>query len=170
MDSLFPACVVAAVSCAYASDAQAAFDITTTKCPGGVQGKAYAGCVIAATGGAPPYQFSIDSTDAYPPLPEGLSLDSATGLVSGAEIGGQGAYFPRIIATDSTGAQASREIKFAITWRKRVSIENLPFEFNLPSPGGRRDDGASGGHFASGADLFRLSFGDGEAFFRQHFE
>ena len=119
MDKLFLVCVVAAVSwappCAYARDAQNALHITTTKCPGGVQGKAYAGCAIAATGGAPPYQFSIDSTDNYPPLPEGLSLDSATGLVNGAQIGGQGAYFPRIIVTDSAGALASGEIEFAIT-------------------------------------------------------
>jgi hypothetical protein len=126
--SLF--CVVVAASwvapCAYARDAQTALHITTTKCPGGVQGKAYAGCAIAATGGAPPYQFSIDSTDNYPPLPEGLSLDSATGLVNGARIGGQGAYFPRIIVTDSVGAQASGEIGFAITGANRFLSKIFP--------------------------------------------
>jgi len=36
----------------YPKDTQTALHITTTKCPGGVQGKAYAGCAIAATGGA----------------------------------------------------------------------------------------------------------------------
>jgi hypothetical protein len=96
------------------------------KCPGGVQGKAYAGCAIAATGGAPPYQFSIDSTDNYPPLPEGLSLDSATGFVNGEQIGGQGAYFPRIIVTDSAGAQASGEIGFAITGANKFLSKIFP--------------------------------------------
>jgi hypothetical protein len=33
-----------------------------------------------------------------------------------------------------------------------------------------RDDRAAGGYLAGGADLFRLSFGDGEALFRQHLE
>jgi Putative Ig domain len=130
MERLFPVCVVVAVSWAapraYASDAKAALDITTTQCPGGVQGEAYAGCAIEATGGASPYKFSIDSTDAYPPLPEGLSLDSATGLVKGAQIGGQGAYFPRIIVTDSAGAQASREIGFAITGANEFLAKIFP--------------------------------------------
>jgi hypothetical protein len=104
----------AMASGAYAQEPTVALQITTTKCPGGTQGKAYAGCTIAAKGGTPPYKFSLDSTDNYPPLPEGLSLKAASGLISGAEIGGQGVYFPRLIVTDSAKAQASRQIEFAI--------------------------------------------------------
>ena len=66
--------------------------ITTGKCPGGKQGAAYAGCTIAATGGMPPYTFSVDGTTNYPPLPEGLSIDAPSGLISGAQIGGQGIH------------------------------------------------------------------------------
>ena len=118
MDRLLLAGVAAAVALiatgAYPDDARAAPQIATTKCPGGVQGQAYAGCVIAATGGAPPYRFSIDATNNDPPLPEGLSLNAASGKISGARIGGQGVYYPRIIVTDSAKAQVSRQIGFAI--------------------------------------------------------
>lgn len=118
MDRWFLAAVVAAVAWmtpgAYAEDAQTALQIVTTKCPGGTQGRAYAGCTIAATGGTAPYKFSINGTDDYPPLPEGLSLNSASGHITGAWIGGQGAYFPLIMVTDSANAKASRQIEFAI--------------------------------------------------------
>jgi hypothetical protein len=100
---------------AHAEDGRTALQITTKSCPQGTQGQAYAGCTIAATGGTAPYTFSIDSSLNHPPLPEGLSLDAASGVVSGKQIGGQGTYVPRIIVTDSTKAQASREIGFAIT-------------------------------------------------------
>jgi len=111
---------------AYAEDGRTALQITTTKCPGGTQGKAYAGCAIAATGGAPPYRFSINRTDNYPPLPEGLSLDAANGIVSGAQIGGQGTYVPRIIVTDSAGGRASRQIGFAINGANKFLAEIFP--------------------------------------------
>jgi hypothetical protein len=88
--------------------------IVTTSCPGGTQGTAYAGCTIAASGGTPPYTFSYDTTNKYPPLPEGLSIDASSGDITGAQIGGQGTYSPRLIVTDNTGAQASRQIAFAI--------------------------------------------------------
>jgi hypothetical protein len=100
--------------CAYAQYAPSSLQIVTTDCPGGTQGAAYAGCTIEATGGTPPYTFSFDTTNNYPPLPEGLSIDPAGGDVSGAEIGGQGTYAPRIIVTDSKNAQASAQIAFAI--------------------------------------------------------
>lgn len=106
--------LAAIASGAYAEPAPTALQITTTKCAGGTQGAAYAGCTIAATGGKPPYTFSIDRTENYPPLPEGLSLKATTGLVSGAQIGGQGNYFPRLVVTDSAKAQAGRQIEFAI--------------------------------------------------------
>jgi hypothetical protein len=89
--------------------------ITTTSCPGGTQLAEYAGCTIAASGGTPPYTYSLSSdvTD-YPPLPEGMSLDATTGVISSSLIGGQGTYIPEFVVTDSTGAQATQEISFAI--------------------------------------------------------
>jgi hypothetical protein len=118
MKGLLPAGLAVAAtlvaSCASAQAASTALQITTTHCPGGTQADAYAGCTIVATGGVPPYTFSFDTSDSYPPLPEGLSINSTSGLVSGSQIGGQGTYSPNIIATDSTGAQANRQIAFAI--------------------------------------------------------
>jgi len=89
--------------------------ITTTSCPGGTQLAAYAGCTIVASGGTPPYTYSLstDVTD-YPPLPEGMSLNPATGVISSSLIGGQGTYIPELVVTDSTGATATQDISFAI--------------------------------------------------------
>jgi hypothetical protein len=111
---------------AHAKDAPTALQITTAKCPGGTQGKAYAGCTIAATGGTPPYTFSTDGTNNYPPVPEGLSLDATSGLISGAQIGGQGTYAPSLIVTDSDNNQASRQIAFAIKGANKFLAKIFP--------------------------------------------
>jgi hypothetical protein len=88
--------------------------ITTSTCPGGTQGAAYAGCTLTATGGTPPYSFSVSSSANYPPLPEGMSLNASTGAVTSAHVGGQGTYGPLIVVTDSAHTQASVQINFAI--------------------------------------------------------
>lgn len=88
--------------------------MTTTACPNGVQGTAYAGCTIAVTGGTPPYTFSTSVTSNHPPLPEGMSINASTGVVSSALIGGQGTYTPLIVVTDAAHAQASAQVTFAI--------------------------------------------------------
>ena len=88
--------------------------ITTTSCPGGTQNTAYAGCTIAATGGNPPYTFSVDDSGNYPPLPEGLALEASSGEITSPLIGGQGTYTPEIIVTDATGATAKAQIVFAM--------------------------------------------------------
>jgi hypothetical protein len=88
--------------------------ITTTNCPGGTQNTAYAGCTITATGGTPPYSFSVDESGDYPPLPEGLALDASSGEITSPLIGGQGTYSPEIIVTDATSATAKAQIAFAM--------------------------------------------------------
>jgi hypothetical protein len=95
--------------------------ITTTSCPGGTQNTAYAGCTIAAAGGVPPYTYSIyvytptpNTSPLYSPLPEGMTLNASTGAITSSLLGGQGTYVPQIIVTDSTNAQATQEISFAI--------------------------------------------------------
>ncbi len=105
---------VTATAMVTVTSANGPLGITTTSCPGGTQNTAYAGCTIAATGGAPPYTFSVDDSGSYPPLPEGMTLDASSGDITSPLIGGQGTYTPEIVVTDSTGAQATAEISFAI--------------------------------------------------------
>jgi hypothetical protein len=99
---------------ALSAHAAGSLKITTSSCPGGTQSAAYAGCTITATGGVPPYSFSFNTTNNYPPLPEGLSLDAATGVISSAQIGGQGTYSPQLVVTDSAGSMATAQITFPI--------------------------------------------------------
>jgi hypothetical protein len=89
--------------------------ITTSSCPGGTQGTAYAGCTITATGGTPPYTFSLDASGSFSPLPEGMTLNAATGAVSSPLLGGQGTYGPQFVVKDSASGQASQQINFATT-------------------------------------------------------
>lgn len=88
--------------------------ITTTYCPGGKQLTPYAGCTITAKGGTPPYKFSVSDSPKASSLPEGMSLNPATGAITAAIIGGQGWYTSEIIVTDSTGVEAQGNVKFAI--------------------------------------------------------
>ena len=88
--------------------------ITTTSCPSGTQGAAYAGCTIVASGGFPPYTFSVGTNPSFPPLPEGMSLNATTGNLSSSLIGGQGTYAPVFVVTDSTNTQATQNISIAI--------------------------------------------------------
>jgi hypothetical protein len=88
--------------------------ITTASCPGGTQGAAYAGCAIAASGGAPPYTFSLSTSSGFPPIPEGLSLEATTGDISSSLIGGQGTYTPEFVVTDSANAQATQDISISL--------------------------------------------------------
>jgi PKD repeat protein len=91
-----------------------ALQIVTSSCAGGTQNAAYAGCSITASGGTPPYTFSVDSSGNYAPLPEGMALNAQTGEISSALIGGQGTYVPQIVVQDASGAQATADISFAI--------------------------------------------------------
>jgi len=75
---------------------------------------AYAGCTIVVTGGTPPYAFSVSVTSNNPPLPEGMSINASTGVVSSSLLGGQGTYTPLIVVNDSSHAQANAQVSFAI--------------------------------------------------------
>jgi hypothetical protein len=89
--------------------------ITTVSCPDGTQGSSYAGCAINATGGTPPYTFSVSTSGSYPPLPEGMSLNSSTGAVTSSQIGGQGTYITEFVVKDAANTTATLPISFAIS-------------------------------------------------------
>ena len=89
--------------------------ITTVSCPDGTQGSSYAGCPINASGGTPPYTFSVSTSGSYPPLPEGMSLNSSTGAVTSSQIGGQGTYTTEFVVKDAAGTTATLPISFAIS-------------------------------------------------------
>lgn len=57
----------------------------------------------------PPYTFSVSTDPNFPPLPEGMSLNASTGAITSSLIGGQGAYTPEFVVTDSTNAQATTQ-------------------------------------------------------------
>ncbi len=100
--------------------------ITTTSCPGGTQNTVYAGCTIVATGGSPPYTFSVLNSASYPPLPEGMTLNASTGAITSSLIGGEGTYVPEIVVTDSTSAQATADISFAINGSNTFLVNIFP--------------------------------------------
>lgn len=100
--------------------------ITTSSCPGGTQGTSYAGCTIMATGGAPPYTYSVSTSGNYPPLPEGMSLNPSTGAVTSSQIGGQGTYTTEFIATDSANTTATLLITFAINGNNAFLADIFP--------------------------------------------
>ncbi|RYF78015.1 MAG: DUF11 domain-containing protein [Cytophagaceae bacterium] len=73
--------------------------LTTASLPNGEVGKAYSQ-TITATGGTTPYSFSV----AAGTLPDGLSLNPTTGVISGTPTT-SGAFPTTIVVTDATGCQ-----------------------------------------------------------------
>ena len=77
----------------------ATLQITTTSVPSATQYQSYS-TPLTATGGTPPYTWSVvTSTGAS--LPEGMTLNPSTGVVSAAMVAGQGGYEVTIQVTDS---------------------------------------------------------------------
>jgi hypothetical protein len=60
------------------------------------------------------------------PLPEGLSLNKATGTITSALVGGQGTYSPLIVVTDSARATASVQINMPINRGNAFLAEIFP--------------------------------------------
>jgi hypothetical protein len=79
-----------------------ALSVTTTALPGVFLGVSYA-AQAAASGGVPPYTWSI-SAGALPP---GLALDSSSGVISGVPVGGTGSASVTLEVTDSKSANAT---------------------------------------------------------------
>lgn len=86
--------------------------VTTDSLPAGSEGSAYT-AQIEAEGGAPPYEWSAKD------LPAGLSVDQASGELSGIPSGttcgqAQCKYSPTFTVTDSGGMEVSRTLTIAL--------------------------------------------------------
>ena len=82
--------------------------ITTTSLPAGAVGTAYAATALAATGGTPPYTWSVASGA----LPSGLSI--ASGVISGTPAA-VGSFTFQVTVTDSQQATATGTFTIRIT-------------------------------------------------------
>ncbi|MEP6890859.1 MAG: putative Ig domain-containing protein, partial [Nitrospirota bacterium] len=94
------------------------FAVSTTAADFGVVGNAYT-ATLAVTGGSAPFTWALFGGT----LPTGLSLDGATGVVSGTPVAPAGNFTATFIVTDSTGKTATGSVLFAIHTRTdRVSV------------------------------------------------
>ena len=84
--------------------------ITTASLPAGAVGTAYPQTTLAATGGKPPYTWSIASGN----LPGGLQLGANSGTISGTPTT-TGSFLFTVAATDSAGQAGQRQYSIAIT-------------------------------------------------------
>lgn len=86
----------------------APLNITATSLPDGTENEAYS-ATLQATGGTPPYSWAITAGD----LPGGLSLNSATGEISGIPTTAETQTFT-VTVTDGTAATDSQELSITI--------------------------------------------------------
>jgi hypothetical protein len=93
--------------------APAGMTLATTALPAGTAGAAYTG-TLSATGGTPPYTWSV--TGGY--LPRGLRLDRATGVISGKPIRAGTTKFTITVTDSGTPVRESLSAQFTITIAK----------------------------------------------------
>ena len=89
--------------------------ITTTTVPVATQYQSYS-TALTATGGTLPYHWSVVSST-FVSLPEGMSLNPTTGVVSATQVNGQGGYTVTIQVTDSGSpapATATANLNFGV--------------------------------------------------------
>ena len=101
--------------------------------------------------GVPPYTWSVTTADST--LPEGMTINSATGVISSAAVGGQGGYQFQVQVKDAAGAIATALETINvnadnITWR----VRGISPGQHLPPP--RRF--TSGRYFSRRADSGRV--------------
>jgi len=99
----------------------ASLAVTTTSLPGGTAGLAYSG-ILAASGGTAPYTWALASGST---LPNGLSLNSATGAITGT---------PTTAGTSNFTVQVSDSAAPAVTATKPLSITINPVSGACASP------------------------------------
>jgi hypothetical protein len=101
--------------------------ITTSSLPGGAQNTAYSAS-LAASGGTPPYMWSITSGA----LPAGLTLAPSTGVISGTPTGSGTSTFT-VQVSDANSLTATKSLSIVVSALPSISIATSSF------PGGRQN-------------------------------
>jgi hypothetical protein len=109
--------------------------ITTTSLPGATQYQAYSATVMA-TGGTPPYTWSVTTADAT--LPEGMTINSSSGVISSSAVGGQGGYEFQVKVKDSASNTATALLTINVTGDNKLGgcaifPADSIFHYNLSS-------------------------------------
>jgi hypothetical protein len=100
----------------FSSLASAQLQITTSSVPVAAQYQSYS-TTLTASGGTLPYTWSVVSSTGVS-LPEGMSLNPATGVVNAAQVNGQGGYAVTVQVADSGSpapSVATATINFGVT-------------------------------------------------------
>ena len=84
--------------------------ITTTSLPSATNGEPYS-ATLAAAGGVGPYTWSLVQAT----LPEGVTLNTATGVISGTPVDIPGPYYATVVVSDSENPAATAEESFPIS-------------------------------------------------------
>jgi Putative Ig domain/Bacterial Ig-like domain (group 3) len=94
--------------------------ITTSSLPTGEVGIAYAGATLAATGGQPPYTWSIQSGGL-----DGLTLNTGTGGISGIP-SAAGTFPVTFLVTDANSATATKALSLVVRAAVAITTTSLP--------------------------------------------
>src|SRR5579871_6547224 len=89
----------------FSAGAYAQLQITTTSVPVATQYQPYS-TQLTATGGTLPYTWSVVASTGVS-LPEGMTINPSTGLVSAIQVNGQGGYSVTIQVADSSSPAPS---------------------------------------------------------------
>jgi hypothetical protein len=100
----------------------AALAITTTTLPAGTVGTAYTTTTLAATGGTPPYTWSVASGST---LPSGLTLNASTGKLAGTPTAA-GSFTFQVTVSDSQQVSATAGFTIKINPALVITTTSLP--------------------------------------------